>query len=119
MTLSIFEPRSEHIISVAVPVPLRQSFDYFLPITSTENEIKPCVGARVKILFGSRKLVGAVVMAGAAPLAGAAHGGSWGFARVLRLEQPAWRVLSAEHLQQYGRCSSGALQQRGSSGARA
>ena len=34
--------------------------------------------------------------AGAAALSGAAHGGSWGFARVLRLEQPAARVLSAD-----------------------
>ena len=36
--------------------------------------------------------------AGAAALSGAAHGGSWGFARVLRLEQPAARVLSADVL---------------------
>eukprot|EP00964_Phaeocystis_antarctica_P033478 scaffold18987_cov79-Phaeocystis_antarctica.AAC.1 len=34
--------------------------------------------------------------AGAGALSGAAHGGSWGFARVLRLEQPAARVLSAD-----------------------
>ncbi|MBL4673806.1 MAG: DEAD/DEAH box helicase family protein [Arenicella sp.] len=61
MTLSIFEPRSEHIISVAVPVPLRQSFDFLLPITSPQNEIKPSVGARVKIPFGSRQLVGVIL----------------------------------------------------------
>ena len=29
-------------------------------------------------------------------LSGAAHGSVWGFARVLRLEQPAWRVLCAD-----------------------
>jgi primosomal protein N' (replication factor Y) len=61
MTLSIFEPRSEHIISVAVPVPLRQSFDFLVPIASPQDEIKASVGARVKIPFGSRKLVGVIL----------------------------------------------------------
>lgn len=61
MTLSIFEPRSEHIISVAVPVPLRQSFDFLVPMTSSQNEIKPSIGARVKIPFGPRKLVGVIL----------------------------------------------------------
>lgn len=60
MTLSIFEPRTDHIISVAVPVPLRQSFDFLVPITATEKQIKPCVGARVKVPFGSRKLIGII-----------------------------------------------------------
>jgi len=60
MTLSIFEPRTEHIISVAVPVPLRQSFDFLVPLSTSENQIKPCVGARVKVPFGSRKLIGII-----------------------------------------------------------
>jgi len=60
MTLSIFEPRTEHIISVAVPVPLRQSFDFLVPIVGPEKQIKPCVGARVKVPFGARKLVGVI-----------------------------------------------------------
>ena len=42
------------------------------------------------------------VGAGAAPLTGAAHGGSWGFARVLRLEQPASRVLSVDVARDWG-----------------
>ena len=60
MTLSIFEPRTEHIISVAVPVPLRQSFDFLVPTATSQNEIKPSIGARVKVPFGSRKLVGVI-----------------------------------------------------------
>ena len=60
MTLSIFEPRTEHIISVAVPVPLRQCFDFLVPITTSETQIKPCVGARVKVPFGPRKLIGVI-----------------------------------------------------------
>eukprot|EP00964_Phaeocystis_antarctica_P064904 scaffold39097_cov90-Phaeocystis_antarctica.AAC.1 len=40
--------------------------------------------------------------AGAGALSGAAHGGNWGFARVLRLEQPAARVLSADVLRDAG-----------------
>ncbi|MFT6407570.1 MAG: primosomal protein N' (replication factor Y) [Arenicella sp.] len=61
MTLSIFGPRTEHIISVAVPVPLRQSFDFLVPLASSENEIRPTIGARVKVPFGSRKLVGVII----------------------------------------------------------
>ena len=60
MTLSIFGARKEHIISVAVPVPLRQSFDFLIPIESSSEQFKPSVGARVKVPFGSRKLVGVI-----------------------------------------------------------
>jgi len=60
MTLSILEPRTEHIMSVSVPVPLRQSFDFLVPVSTAENAITPCVGARVKVPFGSRKLVGVI-----------------------------------------------------------
>lgn len=45
------------IISVAVPVPLRQTFD-FLP--ANEQDL-PVLGARVKVPFGPRTLIGVVV----------------------------------------------------------
>jgi primosomal protein N' (replication factor Y) len=60
MTLSIFGPRTDHIISVAVPVPLRQCFDFLVPISSAQNSIGAKVGARVKIPFGSRVLIGVI-----------------------------------------------------------
>ena len=37
-------------------------------------------------------------MAGAATASTAAHGGAWGLGRVLRLEQPSWRVVNADLL---------------------
>ncbi len=43
------------LVSVAVPTPLRQTFDYFVPI-SAAPPLAP--GARVRIAFGRRKLVG-------------------------------------------------------------
>lgn len=61
MTLSIFGARTNHILSVAVPVPLRQSFDFLVPIESAQQIAEPTVGARVKIPFGSRKLVGVIL----------------------------------------------------------
>ena len=49
------------------------------------------------LLLLTSGVVAARCDAGAGALSsGAAHGGSWGFARVLRLEQPAARVLSAD-----------------------
>ena len=42
-------------IEVALPVPLRQTFTYCIP-----NSISWCVGVRVKVPFGRRKLVGVV-----------------------------------------------------------
>jgi len=42
------------IVSVAVPLPLRQTFDFLLPL-----ELGPvAVGGRVKVPFGKRKLIG-------------------------------------------------------------
>jgi len=61
MTLSIFGARTNHILSVAVPVPLRQSFDFLVPIESKQEALAPAVGARVKVPFGSRKLVGVIL----------------------------------------------------------
>jgi len=45
------------VLSVALPVPLRQLFDY-LPV---ENEVVPRAGQRVIVPFGRRKLVGVIV----------------------------------------------------------
>src|ERR1043166_4083561 len=42
------------LVSVAVPSPLRRSFDYFLPKTAT-TPLAP--GTRVRIAFGTRNLV--------------------------------------------------------------
>lgn len=45
------------IVRVALPVPLRQHFDYEL---ETDTEQSVCIGARVLVPFGSRQLVGVV-----------------------------------------------------------
>jgi len=51
----------EHdILSVVVPVPLRQSFDFLSPIEQANGVTKAVVGARVKVPFGSRTLVGII-----------------------------------------------------------
>ncbi len=44
-----------------MPVPLRQSFDFLVPIESSQLTFEPMVGARVKVPFGSRKLVGVIL----------------------------------------------------------
>jgi len=49
--------QSSIIVAVAVPVPLRQSFEFLLPV----NAGITAVGARVKVPFGSRNLIGVVV----------------------------------------------------------
>lgn len=46
------------ILRVAVPSPLRRSFDYLLPI---DNKIKPAIGARVEVPFGRRTLIGIII----------------------------------------------------------
>lgn len=48
---------SGHILSVAVPVPLRQSFDFLVP----ETNPAAVAGARVRVPFGSRKLIGVIL----------------------------------------------------------
>ena len=45
------------VLKVALPVPLRQLFDYLPP----EGEHSPRVGQRVKVTFGRRKMTGVVV----------------------------------------------------------
>ena len=45
------------VLSVALPVPLRQLFDYL----SVENESAPLPGTRVLVNFGRRKMIGVIV----------------------------------------------------------
>ena len=47
------------VLEVAVPVPLRQSFDY-LPASGAGAEL-PAPGVRVRVPFGRRRLIGVVV----------------------------------------------------------
>lgn len=44
------------IVEVALPVPMRGGFDYLLP----ESQPQPMPGARVRVPFGSRQLVGVI-----------------------------------------------------------
>ena len=46
-------------IQVAVPSPLRQTFDYLAPPGSDVKQIKP--GTRVQVPFGNRRMVGVIV----------------------------------------------------------
>lgn len=65
MTSSEKSVRQNHIITVAVPVPLRHSFDFLVPENSlepgSEKDLEPRIGARVKVPFGSRKLLGVIL----------------------------------------------------------
>ncbi|MCG8611091.1 MAG: hypothetical protein MI864_11195, partial [Pseudomonadales bacterium] len=46
------------LIKVALPIPLKQTFDYQL----SEKELeKATLGARVKVPFGNRQLIGLIV----------------------------------------------------------
>ena len=51
------------IIRVAVPSPLRRTFDYTLPQAHSSESDKEtlCVGARVAVSFGRRKVIGLVL----------------------------------------------------------
>ncbi len=56
------KPLSEPVVlEVAVPVPLRQTFDFLLPSMQHQGDRSITVGARVKVPFGPRKLVGVIV----------------------------------------------------------
>ena len=46
-----------YIVSVAVPVPLRQSFDFLVP----EGFPKPLQGTRVLVPFGRQQRVGVII----------------------------------------------------------
>ena len=50
-------PLLQVVLKVALPVPLRQLFDYLAP----EQDISPQVGQRVLVSFGRRKMVGVIV----------------------------------------------------------
>ena len=64
MSSGIALNQKDQVISVAVPVPLRQCFDFLLPevglFDQTENPVQAVVGARVSVSFGSRKLIGVI-----------------------------------------------------------
>jgi primosomal protein N' (replication factor Y) len=49
---------SGRLLSVAVPTPLRRTFDYILP-TEAGSDLAP--GTRVRVAFGKRKLVGIAI----------------------------------------------------------
>jgi primosomal protein N' (replication factor Y) (superfamily II helicase) len=48
-----------NIVRVAIPLPLRGSFDYLLPPELVDSQIS--IGARVVVPFGKRKLVGVIL----------------------------------------------------------
>lgn len=45
------------ILNVALPVPLRRTFDYFAP---KQGHTSTCIGCRVRVKFGSQTLVGII-----------------------------------------------------------
>lgn len=47
---------SNNILHIALPTPLRKLFDYLLPNHLSQDNLQP--GIRVKVPFGSRKLIG-------------------------------------------------------------
>lgn len=51
---------TQSIVSVAVPVPLRQSFDFILPTELHADLPENPLGVRVKVPFGPRKLIGVI-----------------------------------------------------------
>ena len=53
---------SSNVITVAVPKPLYQTFEYLLPATIAAESVQP--GMRVEVPFGTRKLVGVVLAIG-------------------------------------------------------
>ena len=57
MTLSNFQENPPTILVVAVPVPLRQTFDFLAPVTSINLQPR----LRVRVPFGKRNLIGVIV----------------------------------------------------------
>ncbi|MBT8115224.1 MAG: primosomal protein N' [Arenicella sp.] len=49
------------IATVAVPVPLRRTFDFKIPPDQALRGPQPCVGARVQVPFGARELIGVII----------------------------------------------------------
>ncbi len=64
MSSGVILSAKDQVISVAVPVPLRQHFDFLLPevtlFDAQEKTFLPVVGARVKVFFGSRQIIGVI-----------------------------------------------------------
>ena len=52
------KPGSHTIIQVALPVPLRRTFDYLPKPDTPVNLLQP--GTRVKVPFGKRQLIGII-----------------------------------------------------------
>ncbi|TVZ40577.1 replication restart DNA helicase PriA [Alteromonadaceae bacterium 2753L.S.0a.02] len=52
---------SERFISVALPVPLRTTFDYRLPDNFVCKDAVNLVGARVRVPFGPQELIGVII----------------------------------------------------------
>lgn len=61
--MSATQPYQYHglILRVAVPSPLRQLFDYLPPNQADDSENPVAIGARVKVPFGRRQVVGVVM----------------------------------------------------------
>ncbi|MGA1354626.1 MAG: beta-ketoacyl synthase N-terminal-like domain-containing protein, partial [Candidatus Limnocylindrus sp.] len=99
--------------STAAPGPLSRSWESVIVALDSADSMAPSLNG-VKVLLGVVQqlarltsktprlllLTGGVqapkASAGGLPLAAAAHGGAWGFARVVRLEQPSWSVMSID-----------------------
>lgn len=47
------------ILQIAIPTPLRQTFDYLLPLGFREDQIK--IGLRVRVPFGKRETIGVII----------------------------------------------------------
>ena len=80
---------SQLVLSVALPVPLRQLFDYLPP----ENDIAPRAGQRVVVPFGHRKLVGVIVK-----ISGQSELALEKLSRVIEYPDGEQRVLTSESL---------------------
>ena len=50
--------QNQKILTVALPVPMRQSFDYLI---KTQGDINHLIGCRVCVPFGRRKLIGLII----------------------------------------------------------
>ncbi|KPK50445.1 MAG: hypothetical protein AMS22_12135, partial [Thiotrichales bacterium SG8_50] len=51
-------PKHKTIVQVAVPAPLRKAFDYLVP---EDGDVDIVPGARVRVPFGRRELIGVVL----------------------------------------------------------
>lgn len=56
------KPAEDHILKIALPVPLPQLFDYLPPANLTQSKLIP--GQRLSVPFGNRELIGVLVSVG-------------------------------------------------------